>query len=224
LQVSLILKKFKYKNRNFVKLILKGTMEKISFDIAKRIERSINVKRKIIETLTEKIILTGEVLARQLQEGKKVLLCGNGGSAADSQHIAAELVIRFRSQINRKALPAIALTVDPSIMTAGGNDFGFEYVFARQVEAYGNGGDVLIGISTSGKSPNVLRAVETANTLNMITIGLLGCDGGPIAEKCSYAVIIPEYETALIQESHIMIGHIWCEIIEELLFPELFKS
>jgi len=199
-------------------------MARNSFDIGKRIERSINVKKRIIETIADKIILTGEVIARQLQAGKKVLLCGNGGSAADSQHIAAELVIRFRSQINRKALPAIALTVDPSIMTAGGNDFGFEYVFARQVEAYGQSGDVLIGISTSGKSPNVLRAIETANNLNMITIGLLGGDGGPIAEICKHSVIIPESETALIQESHIMVGHIWCEIIEEILFPELFKS
>ncbi len=199
-------------------------MKKKTYDIIARIERSINVKKRILETIADKIIHTGEIIAKQLQHGNKVLLCGNGGSAADSQHIAAELVIRFRSNVNRKALPAIALTVDPSIMTAGGNDFGFENVFAREVEAYGKAGDVLIGISTSGKSPNVLRAIVTANQMNLITIGLLGGDGGTISKECKFGVIVPEYETALIQECHIMIGHIWCEILEEILFPEYFKA
>lgn len=199
-------------------------MEKITYDIIARIERSINVKKRIIETLADRVIHAGEIIAKQLLLGNKILLCGNGGSAADSQHIAAELVIRFRSNVNRKALPAIALTVDPSIMTAGGNDIGFENVFSREVEAYGKEGDILIGISTSGKSTNVLRAVEIANQMNLFTIGLLGGDGGPISKKCMFPVVIPEYETALIQECHIMIGHIWCEIIEEILFPEHFKA
>ncbi len=199
-------------------------MEKITYDIIARIERSINVKKRIIETLADRVIQAGEIIAKQLLLGNKILLCGNGGSAADSQHIAAELVIRFRSNVNRKALPAIALTVDPSIMTAGGNDIGFENVFSREVEAYGKEGDILIGISTSGKSTNVLRAVEIANQMNLFTIGLLGGDGGPISKKCKFPVVVPEYETALIQECHIMIGHIWCEIIEEILFPEHFKA
>lgn len=193
------------------------------YDVSKRIERSIATKKKLLETISDKILETGKVIANQLAQGNKVLLCGNGGSAADSQHIAAELVIRFRGNVNRRALPAIALTVDPSIMTAGGNDFGFENVFAREVEAYGRKGDVLVGISTSGNSPNVLRAIETANSMGLITIGLLGGNGGKIAPFCNYSVIVPESETALIQECHIMIGHIWCEIIEEFLFPEFFQ-
>jgi D-sedoheptulose 7-phosphate isomerase len=194
------------------------------YDVANRVEKSISTKKKVIDTIADKILETGAIIARQLEKGRKILLCGNGGSAADSQHIAAELVIRFRGNVNRKALPAIALTVDPSIMTAGGNDFGFENVFAREVEAYGNEGDILIGISTSGNSANVLRAVETANSIGLITIGLLGGTGGRIAPLCKYSVIVPETETALIQESHIMIGHIWCEIVEEILFPEYFAD
>ncbi len=204
----------------------KNIMSNIDFayDVAKRIEKSIATKKKVIETIADKILETGAIIAKQLGLGNKVLFCGNGGSAADSQHIAAELVIRFRGNVNRRALPAIALTVDPSIMTAGGNDFGFEYVFAREVEAYGKPGDVLVGISTSGNSPNVLKAIETANALGLITIGLLGGSGGKIAPLCNHTVIVPETETALIQESHIMIGHIWCEIIEEILFPEYFRK
>ncbi|MCX7908800.1 MAG: D-sedoheptulose 7-phosphate isomerase [Ignavibacteria bacterium] len=194
------------------------------YDVSSRVEKSIATKRKLIETVTDKILETGIIIAKSLEKGNKVLLCGNGGSAADSQHIAAELVIRFRSNVNRKGLPALALTVDPSIMTAGGNDFGFENVFAREVEAYGKAGDILIGISTSGNSPNVIKAVEIANTFGLTTIGLLGGNGGKIAPLCNYSVIVPESETALIQECHIMIGHIWCEIVEEYLFPELFRS
>ncbi len=197
--------------------------ENFLFDIEARINRSIEVKKKVIHFAKEEILRTGIKISECLARGGKVLLCGNGGSAADSQHIAAELVIRYRSSINRKSLPAIALTVDPSIMTAGGNDIGFENVFARQVEAYGNPEDVLIGISTSGNSRNVLNAIQQAREKGMVTIGLLGGDGGIIAEHCDLKVIIPSNETALIQESHIMVGHIWCEIIEEYLFPEFFK-
>lgn len=199
-------------------------MKGFYFDVGKRIERSIETKKKVIEQISDKISSVGQILAEGLKSGHKILLCGNGGSAADSQHIAAELVIRFRGSVKRKALPAIALTVDPSIMTAGGNDIGFENVFAREVEAYGKDGDILIGISTSGNSPNVFNAIKTANSLGLITIGLLGGDGGMIAPICRYTVIVPETETALIQECHIMIGHIWCEIIEEYLFPELFQK
>lgn len=197
--------------------------ENFLFDIEARINRSIEVKKKVIHFAKEEILRTGIKISECLARGRKVLLCGNGGSAADSQHIAAELVIRYRSSINRKSLPAIALTVDPSIMTAGGNDIGFENVFARQVEAYGNPEDVLIGISTSGNSRNVLNAIQQAKRKGMVTIGLLGGNGGIIAEHCDLKVIIPSNETALIQESHIMVGHIWCEIIEEYLFPEFFK-
>lgn len=190
--------------------------------ILKIIDESLQTKQIVKENLIGDIEKTSRILAESLDNGGKILFCGNGGSAADSQHITAELVIRFRGNVNRKALPAIALTVDPSIMTAGGNDIGFENIFAREVEAYGQKGDVLVGISTSGNSENVLRAVNSANNQGLTTIGLLGKDGGKIAPECAYNVIVPSSVTARIQESHIMIGHIWCEMIEEILFPELF--
>lgn len=196
--------------------------EEFNYDLAHRVEKSIKTKQMLLRKASNEIIAIGKELANRLSKNKKILICGNGGSAADSQHIAAELVIRFRSSVTRKALPAIALTVDPSIMTAGGNDIGFENVFARQVEAYGNAGDVLIGISTSGNSTNVINALKFAKSKEMLAIGLLGCDGGKILPLCDLSVVVPSNETALIQESHIMIGHIWCEIIEEILFPEFF--
>ncbi len=186
------------------------------------ISESIAVKNKVLNEKTEDIKICGEIFATQLDLGKKALFCGNGGSAADSQHLAAELVVRLRSEINRAAIPAIALTVDPSIMTAGGNDIGFDNVFARGVEAYGNEGDVLIAISTSGNSENVRRACEQAKKKNMKVIGLLGKDGGFLLPLCDVAVVVPSNVTARVQESHIMIGHIWCEMIEEKMFPELF--
>ncbi len=186
------------------------------------ITESIAVKNKVLNEKTKDIQVCGEMLAAQLKKGKKALFCGNGGSAADSQHLAAELVVRLRSEINRAAIPAIALTVDPSIMTAGGNDIGFDNVFARGVEAYGNEGDVLIAISTSGNSENVSRACKQAKQKNMKVIGLLGKDGGSILSLCDVAVVVPSNVTARVQESHIMIGHIWCEMIEEEMFPELF--
>jgi D-sedoheptulose 7-phosphate isomerase len=161
-------------------------------------------------------------MAECLNSGDKILFCGNGGSAADSQHLAAELVVRLRSHINRRALPAIALTVDASIMTAGGNDIGFDNVFARAVEAYGREGDILIGISTSGNSENVHRAINQAKSQSMTVIGLLGGTGGKLLPECDFSVVVPSKVTARIQESHIMIGHIWCEMVEEILFPELF--
>ncbi len=186
------------------------------------ISESIAVKQKVLNEKANDIKVCGDLLAERLNAGKKVLFCGNGGSAADSQHLAAELVVRLRSEINRAAIPAIALTVDPSIMTAGGNDIGFDNVFARGVEAYGNDGDVLIAISTSGNSENVRRACEQAKKKNMKIIGLLGKDGGFLLPLCDTAVVVPSNVTARVQESHIMIGHIWCEMVEELMFPELF--
>jgi D-sedoheptulose 7-phosphate isomerase len=186
------------------------------------ISESIAVKQKVLNEKANDIKECGDLLAERLNAGKKVLFCGNGGSAADSQHLAAELVVRLRSEINRAAIPAIALTVDPSIMTAGGNDIGFDNVFARGVEAYGNDGDVLIAISTSGNSENVRRACEQAKKKNMKIIGLLGKDGGFLLPLCDTAVVVPSNVTARVQESHIMIGHIWCEMVEELMFPELF--
>ncbi|NBO69131.1 SIS domain-containing protein [bacterium] len=189
--------------------------------IKRTIEESIATKQALLAKQSEEIERIGSLLAEKLKAGGKIMFCGNGGSAADSQHLAAELVIRLRSSVNRAAIPAIALTVDPSIMTAGGNDYGFEHVFARCVEAYGKPGDVLIGISTSGNSLNVKLAMDMAKSKGVLCIGLLGGMGGFLLGECDDAVLVPSDITARIQESHIMIGHIWCEMIEEILFPDL---
>ncbi|RMF32812.1 MAG: SIS domain-containing protein [Chlorobiota bacterium] len=192
--------------------------------VRQHLERSIQTKQALLDCCVSAIVRTGKRLAAALEHGGKVLLCGNGGSAADAQHIAAELVVRYRGQVQRRALPAIALTVDPSLMTAGGNDIGFENVLARAVEALGRSGDVLVAISTSGKSENVRRAAEQARMQEVAVVGLLGCDGGPIAALCDDAVIVPSTVTAHIQECHITIGHIWCSIIEAHLFPEIVTA
>ncbi len=193
-------------------------MSKFFEKIKSSIEDSIKTKELLLKESAEKIEEIGLELANIVKNGGKILICGNGGSAADSQHIAAELVIRYRSSFSRPAIPAIALTVDPSIITAGGNDIGFENVFAREVEALGRKGDALIGISTSGNSENVLRAIMQAKKQEIHTIGLLGCGGGRISSLCDNFINVPSSVTARIQESHILIAHLWCEIIEETLF------
>lgn len=179
------------------------------------ISDSVAVKRKLADECSEDILRCGELLAQVALDSGLIMLCGNGGSAADSQHLAAELVVRLRSSVERRAIGALALTVDTSILTAGGNDYGFEQVFARQVEAYGREGDVLIAISTSGNSENVIAAVEQANDDDMHTIGLLGGDGGELKDLVDDYVLVPSSVTARIQEAHILIGHIWCEMIED---------
>ncbi len=150
--------------------------------------------------------------------GKKVLLCGNGGSAADAQHIAAELVGRF--VFERKPLPAIALTTDTSALTAIGNDYGYEHVFSRQVEALGNPGDVLVAITTSGSSKNVLSAVAAARELGMKVIGLTGAKGAAFVAACDAGIAVPSTNTARIQENHITIGHLLCEVLDEAFAPQ----
>ena len=157
----------------------------------------------------------GELLRNTLQQGNKVLLCGNGGSAADAQHIAAELVGRYESK--RRAWPAIALTTDTSALTALSNDYGYEEVFARQVEALAAANDVLLALSTSGSSANVLKAVSKARDLGCKTIALTGAGGEPLASMCDLAVVIPATRTSRIQECHITIGHLWCEMIDAQL-------
>ncbi len=152
---------------------------------------------------------------------KKLLFCGNGGSAADAQHLATEMMIRLSHHINRPALGAISLCTDPSNLTAGGNDIGFENVFARNVEGLGNPGDVLIGISTSGNSKNVLLALEKAHAMQMKTIGFLGGTGGKMKPLCDVAIIVPSTNVQRIQEGHIMIGHIIFELVEEVLYGAL---
>jgi len=158
---------------------------------------------------------SGELLIETLKQGGKVLLCGNGGSAADCQHIAAELVVQYQKR--RKALAAIALTTDSSILTAHSNDFGFETVYSRQIEAIANEKDCLVAISTSGTSKNILNAVEAAKLKHMAVIGLTGRDGGELSRQVTHLVIVPSEVTARIQEAHILIGHWWCGAIEEAL-------
>lgn len=186
--------------------------------IRESLQASSDVKLKILHHCTPQIHQAIDILIEALKNGKKVLLCGNGGSAADAQHLAAEFVIRLSPRIKRRGLPAIALTTDTSILTAGSNDFGYNEVFARAVEALGTEGDVLIGISTSGNSENVNKAFEKARSMNIRTIGFLGKDGGAARELVDLAIIVPSNDTQRIQEGQITIGHIIFQTVEESLF------
>lgn len=198
-------------------------MLNIEQKIIDSIQDSIKTKQDLLENCKDEISQSALALAEVIKNKGKIMFCGNGGSAADSQHLAAELVVRLRSHVNRPALAGLALTVDPSIMTAGGNDIGYDNVFARTVEAYGKAGDALVGISTSGNSGNVMKAFDKAKEMGIITVGLLGNGGGKMSQMCDYKVVVPSNITARIQESHILIGHIWCETIEEHVFPDLFE-
>ncbi len=171
----------------------------------------------LVEAVTQgdlpaRLANVAEKIREALAAGHKVLLCGNGGSAADCQHLAAELVGRFQKE--RAALPAIALTVDTSILTAIGNDYGFEKVFVRQVEALGQAGDVLLGLSTSGNSLDVLKAAELAKERGLYTVGFTAAGGGRLAELCDVCLAVPVKVTARAQEVHILMGHIICELVE----------
>ena len=174
---------------------------------------SADLKRTVADTLSENILEAANRIKSRLERGGKLILMGNGGSAADCQHIAAELVGRFKKE--RRAIPAIAFTVDTSSLTALGNDYGFDTIFERQVEALALENDAVVGISTSGNSENVVRALKKANVIGAETIGLLGNNGGKIKEVANLSIVIPSVDTARIQEVHITIGHIICELIEE---------
>lgn len=183
-----------------------------------QIEESIKLKEKIkSDEFLEKIVEISDILSDCIKNGGKILLCGNGGSAADTQHIAGELVVRLTSDSQRKALPAIALTTNPSVITASANDFGFESVFSRQIEALGKEKDILILLSTSGNSPNLLKATETAKSLKIKTIALLGKGGGKLMDLTDYSLVVPSDDTQRIQEVHITIGHILVLSIEKKL-------
>jgi D-sedoheptulose 7-phosphate isomerase len=168
----------------------------------------------LLDTTLADIERSGRIICDALQAGKKILLCGNGGSAADAQHIAAELIGRYEK--SRRSFAAIALTTDTSALTALSNDFGFEEVFARQVAGLADAGDVLIAISTSGKSPNVLKAVEKARQLKCQTIALTGAGAEPLASACDIAVVVSSQRTSRVQEAHITIGHLWCEMVDAM--------
>lgn len=186
--------------------------------IRTELESSAATKTKILELCADRISQSAGMLIDALRQGKKILLCGNGGSAADSQHLATEFVIRMDPAIKRPGLPAIALTTDSSMLTAGANDIGYDNVFARVVEALGASGDVLIAISTSGKSESVNRALAMARSKGMATIGLLGKDGGTTKDLVDCAVIVPSKDTQRIQEGHITIGHILCGLVEREMY------
>ena len=174
---------------------------------------SAEVKKAVADTLADKILEAINMTRTSYQNGGKLLLMGNGGSAADAQHIAAEFVGRYKKE--RRPVAAIALTVDSSILTCVGNDYGYDQVFSRQVEALTNKEDVVIGISTSGNSENVIRGIEKAREAGANTIGLLGHQGGKLKDKVDLAIVVPSENTARIQEAHITIGHIICEILDE---------
>ena len=188
--------------------------EKIKLIIAE----SISVKEQLLndEALQQKISEAVDAVTDAFQNGKKVLFCGNGGSAADAQHLAAEFSGRF--YIDRKALPAEALHCNTSYITAVANDYSYDVIYSRLVDGTGNEGDVLIGLSTSGNSPNIVKAFETAREKKIITIGFTGATGGKMKDLSDYLFNVPSTNTPRIQESHIMIGHIICELVEAKIF------
>jgi D-sedoheptulose 7-phosphate isomerase len=188
--------------------------------IEKQINDSLKVKLKLLESpdILSKIEKASDEIVKAFRNNRKVLIAGNGGSAADAQHIAGEFVSRF--YFDRPGLPSIALTTDTSILTAIGNDYGFDRIFSRQIEALGMTGDIFIAISTSGKSPNLIEALKTCKKAGILTIGLTGSSGGNMNDLCDICINVPSSETPRIQEAHLLIEHILCCIVEDILFGE----
>jgi D-sedoheptulose 7-phosphate isomerase len=195
-------------------------MNEFQQQVIASIEDSIAAKQRLLENHETIVALArvSELTIDAMREGKKVIFFGNGGSAADAQHLAAEFVGRFA--FDRPALPALALSVNTSCVTAIGNDYGFEFVFARQLEALGRAGDVAIGVSTSGNSPNIVRGLAVAKDLGLHTVALTGCSGGKLKDTVDYCLCAPSNETPRIQECHILIGHILAQIVEQTIFHE----
>lgn len=187
-------------------------------EVIRQLEESTRIKNAVAESLVDTIVEAARMIISAYKAGRKVLLIGNGGSAADAQHIAGELVGRLK--MDRPALPAIALTTNTSVLTALANDYGYDTVFSRQLEALAVEGDVLIAITTSGSSPNVLRALDTARSKGIITIGLTGGKGNALKDKANLTIMVPSDDTQRIQEAHITIGHIICHLVEGEMFRE----
>jgi D-sedoheptulose 7-phosphate isomerase len=181
------------------------------------LRRSAALKLRIAEELAEPALAVVDAAEASLRGGGKLMFCGNGGSAADSQHLATELLIRLRPKVERASLPALALTLDPAALTAGGNDYGFAQVFERPLRGLGRRGDVLFGITTSGRSENVCRALAAAREMGIVTVGLLGAEGRPARDFCDHVLLVPDAETARIQECHITLGHALLELLEDRL-------
>lgn len=194
------------------------TSDAIREQITRTLREGAELRLRLIESCVEAAAKAAETIQASLRNGGRLLLFGNGGSAADAQHIAAEFVCRFVRE--RDPLPAMALTTDTSILTAVSNDYGFDHVFARQIHALSTPADIVVAISTSGRSPNVLAGVKAARQRGLKTIGLTGGDGGPLARLVDIAIVVPSKNTAQIQECHIALGHILCEAVETLLFGE----
>jgi D-sedoheptulose 7-phosphate isomerase len=182
--------------------------------LTKSLQEHLETCQKLLDSLLPDIERSGQTICDALTSGKKILLCGNGGSAADAQHIAAELVGCYEKQ--RRSWPAIALTTDTSALTAVSNDLGYEEVFARQLAGLAQTGDILIAISTSGRSKNVLKAAERARELGCRTIALTGASSDPLGSICDVTVAVPSKRTSRIQEAHITIGHLWCEMVDQI--------
>lgn len=184
---------------------------------AAMMEEGAALRRRLATDSAGAVIRVVDACEQAIRGGGRLFFCGNGGSAADAQHLATELLIRLRSVVERPSWPAIALTLDPTALTAAGNDYGFDEVFARPLSGLGRAGDVLFGITTSGKSANVLRALEVARGMGIVTVGLLGGDGGPALALCDHSLVIPSQVTARIQEAHISLGHAVMELLEDRL-------
>ena len=179
--------------------------------------KSAALKQRIATELADAVVAVVDACETSLRAGGKLMFCGNGGSAADSQHLATEMLIRLRPNVERESIAALALTLDPAALTAGGNDYGYERVFERPLRGLGRRGDVLFGITTSGRSVNVIRALDAAREMGIVTVGLLGGTGEPALSRCDHALVVPDTETARIQECHIALGHAVLELLEDRL-------
>jgi D-sedoheptulose 7-phosphate isomerase len=192
--------------------------------VQRQLAQSIATMQAVLadESISDALVTIAELTARAMHSGHKLLVAGNGGSAADAQHLVAEFVVRLT--VNRPALRAIALTTDTSILTAAGNDFGFDLIFSRQLEALGQPGDIFLGISTSGNSRNIIKALHVAKKIGITTIGLSGNDGGLMRPLCDYNIVIPSAVTMNIQESHLALEHIFCMLVERFTFGPNFDT
>jgi D-sedoheptulose 7-phosphate isomerase len=188
------------------------TQEKVRFTAM--MTRSSDLKQRIATELADAVIRVVDACEASLRAGGKLMFCGNGGSAADAQHLATEMLIRLRPKSERPSIAALALTLDPAMLTACGNDYGYDRVFERPLRGLGRRGDVLFGITTSGRSTNVIRALQAAREMGIVTVGLLGGTGEPALTECDLALLVPDTETARIQECHISLGHAVLELLE----------
>lgn len=182
--------------------------------------RGAALKQRIATEMAGAVLRVVDACETSLRAGGKLIFCGNGGSAADSQHLATELLIRLRGKVERDSWPALALTLDPAMLTAAGNDYGFSRVFERPLRGLGRAGDVLFGITTSGRSENVVRALAAAREMGIVTVGLLGGAGAPAQDHCDHVLLVPDAETARIQECHITLGHAILELLEDRLVAQ----